>query len=610
MISGAFSIGNKNQNNTANYLISIDKEVSWKNASVKTYNYHSLCVNFFSHVDLPARPENHWYIDDKSEIAVFFDGHLYNRYVLLSSIQTISESLAELIYRLFSRDNLSFIDLLNGDFSIGIFDFRKKEYFLIKDHVGITPLSFVKIDEAFYFSSDTMGLARGLFKSEIIDPEFILSTFLHYEETFAFAPNKCIIKIPPGHYAKITEDSVTMIKHWFPEKIAINTRRNFEETYIQLNELVIDSVRIRSDSNYRAGAHISGGLDSSLIAALARKMNPDQTPFYGFTWSPEDEIDPGTILFDERNWINQQCLKSEIQPVHANFDEQDIWNAYQNWRLPSMEIFEQMIRREAKDFGVNLIFSGWGGDEFLSIGNPYLDYDLFYEGRFKKFLQLHPVSKPKKLAKALLHNVLIPRKRISYLKYKTYPFLFDYIKNGLKSNKLNPVKRSSYTNRQGIHLGYLDYKHLSQRCEDWYIAGQRSGIEYRYPLLDKRIIEFILTIPTKHFAQKGTDRIFSRLIGKELLINEIKNVSQKNDPVNSYIFRKKTQALIPRLITEISAIKSNSYLQFVDFNLLEKNVKSETNKDGSPSRELFFILHHLKVAHEFTKAFHADKLST
>ena len=602
MILGAVSYTgefSKNQDDSLNKLLS---GVNWDEAELTSFSYKGLRTFFLRDTRIPHPEYQPWYIDEQNERVVIVQGQIYNP----ERIGANQTNLPEIIAAKFATDKLSFIEGFNGAFSICIFDFSCDKFYLVKDHVGIMPLSFTTKDDALFFSSDTMGMTKALFGNEKIDHEYIISSFYHFEENFAFTPNKNVVKIVPGSYAEIDVNGHTQKKYWFPERIK-QKKWNYDEAIKELRKIVLSSVHNRSDKRYTAGTHISGGLDSCLVSAISRMAYKDQALFFGFTWSPDTKIDADQLNFDERKLIQQQAEKSDIKIVYSNFTIDDYHAHLQDWRAPSESTFEQNILKAANEKNVNLLFSGWGGDEFISMGKPYLEYYLFWRGNWGKYLQIHPLPKKKAFVRSLVGNVFFPSRTIPYLIFKTAPFLHKYIKKGMPSNKLNPIKRSTYTKRRGIHIGLLEYKHLAQRCEDWYTKGQRNGVEYRYPLLDKRIIEFVLTLPTTFFVKDKLDRNLIREIGKEWLVDDVNYLPSKGDPAFGKVFNDILQEANWEYSKELDVFRENEYLNFFDFDSLEEDITQSLESEEKLSRELLLVIPYVKMVHEFTISFHSKK---
>jgi asparagine synthase (glutamine-hydrolysing) len=268
-------------------------------------------------------------------------------------------------------------------------------------------------------------------------------------------------------------------------------------------------------------------------------------------------------------------------------------------------IFEHKTVLAAKERRVNLLFSGWGGDEFISIGNRGVDADLIRQFDWTYFLKKYPIQKPRNLLRALIYSVFFPSIRRTYSKYKTESTIYPYIKKWIGSNLIPKKERFKYNSRRRVHLQLLEMGHLGARTADWYVHGQRNAMAYRYPLLDKRIIEYMLALPSRCLVGNIHYRILLREIGKEVLPEEVLKNTSKDDPIKSKQFYKIANGVKNQLIAEFDDFKNNPDLAFVDFELLEhnlptilKNIKDQKEEDGAD------IFYGLKSVHEFTKGYY------
>ncbi len=93
-----------------------------------------------------------------------------------------------------------------------------------------------------------------------------------------------------------------LIRYWKPEKIKTDKRLSYNRMLSDLTSILNDSVLIRCDPRFKAGAHVSSGIDSGIVSAMARKVYHQQDRFYGFSWSPAD-YSAKDAKFDERELV-------------------------------------------------------------------------------------------------------------------------------------------------------------------------------------------------------------------------------------------------------------------------------------------------------------------
>jgi asparagine synthase (glutamine-hydrolysing) len=571
----------------------------------ETTKFQSLQFTFVHHPDLFFSINDCLYIDDQKETVVFIDGNIYNINTLKVEYNIPSStSNAQLISILYLQYGLDFLNKLNGAFSIGIFDFKRNNHYLIKDQLGIVPLSIAKFKDSSFFCSDTQGMTRALFADEKIAHDYIISRFYDYDENYSFTPNENVQKILPGHYTTLNDGNTSFTKYWFPESIQENASITSKDAVARLNELVKDSIEIRSDEKYTAGAHISGGLDSSYIATLAREPFKNQNEFYAFTWSPFDNINTSSLHFDERVYIRKQCETAQLKLIYTDICEDDYHAFVNEWRCSSEHIFENQVLENAKKNGVNLIFSGWGGDEFIGVRDEGLYYETATKLGFKQFLKLCRNRTLRSKIMVFVNNVLFPKRRKPYRKFKMHPEVYKYLKKGVDSNKTSNSDKSVYATKKGHQISLLNYHHLAQRCEDWYINGQRKGVEYRYPLLDIRIAEYCLSLKVDLFVGEEHDRPLIRNLTKGALIEEIRLLMKQSDPVAMYNALQIQKLAIKKYRAQIDEFRKNQYLSFFDFDMLESDIQEKISEDGNLPKRITYTLFYLKSTHEYTRNFH------
>jgi asparagine synthase (glutamine-hydrolysing) len=572
---------------------------SWSNSLlVNPYQNFISCVSLNTEISFIKRYKN-LIIDDINDRFFLIEGVIYNAQEVYCELglNTKLDQL-ELIKQAFLKWGPAFAEKLNGDFSIIIYLKKQKEIFLYRDHIGLHPLAFSHIGSDLFFSSDPLGFCKALYPKENIDPDFFFNSFIWSSKNHDILPNKKVKTVKPGHYVKITPQGWEEKKYWFPEKIKKNHNLTQKKVTEDLSALISDAVKIRSEMGFIASAHVSGGLDSGIVAALARKEFKAQETFYGFSWTPRKIPENVLVDYDERNLVKEFCQKNNIIPVFPEYSLDDYLSFVSNWRHPSEQLYEKQVVDLAKSKGVNLIFSGWGGDEFISIGHRGIDADLIREGNWGYFLKKHPLWRPKQFLSALF-NALFPGARRGYSKIKAEPSVYPYIKKALGSNRIPRKERFKYHSRRLVHMQLLELGHLAKRASDWYVKGQLNGIEYRYPLLDKRIVEYMLKVPSRCLVGGNHYRILLREIGKDIFTPEMLENKSKDDPVKSHYFSEIIKKVEQDFINEFETFRNNPDLSFVDFDLLEKNLPKI--RAGKMDASIFY---YLKAAHEFTKGYY------
>ena len=406
----------------------------------------------------------------------------------------------------------------------------------------------------------------------------------------------------PGHFLHISGTGIKITKYWEPENIRIGRDLLYEKALLHLKSLVLDAVKIRCDNRFTAGAHVSGGIDSGIVSALVRKEYAQQEDFYGFSWSPGD-FAPKDVKSDERELAKKSAEKAEIKLLFSGMTIQDFRMFLSDYYCNQGYFSEYGTVHQAAEVNTNLIFSGWGGDEFISTGDRGIEQDLLRELRLRTFFRRNPVLPLKKFVKDQLYFVVFPALGILDRETaKSFRSDARYIKKPFKKSDRKALRNFYFhTSRHQLHLRMLQFYHLQERCESWFVMGYRCGVEYRFPLLDRRIIEYMLKVPSELLCKINYPRPILREIGEDILPGEVLRNKSKNDPVYRDYINDIFKGSAGLFMEEVSTWRANPDLHFMDFDLLTEDIrKYKEHSIPVDERALFRALVYLKAIHEFT----------
>ncbi len=428
---------------------------------------------------------------------------------------------------------------LLGDFVFVIWDEKKQHLFCARDYIGIKSFYYYLSDDLFIFSNDI----RGLISHPLIAQQYndrAIAMFL--SEDFGFHDSRDtffeeIKKLPAATSITITRDNAIESVYWDIQNIPKVQYRTYEAYVKKLRELLLDAVKVRLRTDYPIASHLSGGIDSSGIAVLAaREEKKKGKPLYAFNWveMPDKEYDPyyhewgfASALARQEN-IKQKNIKLTPEFIMKKYDEIDIT------KDDLSDFGEYLVRNEAEKFEIRTLLTGWGGDELISYdGYAYLS-GLFWTGNFLKGIrEIDTLYQEKKyrylhIAKRALREILYP------LYYKQMSGLYQKDKSKENNYEFTQDLFASFAKKQtfeilnffpGVHneqKALFTQGHLLQRIESWSSSAHEKKLEYSYPLLDKRIVEFALAIPEDMFALKeGHQRYLYRSTISEFLPQNI-----------------------------------------------------------------------------------------
>ncbi len=222
------------------------------------------------------------FTDDGGRYTIAFNGEVFNFKELRAKLEGEghrfrSKSDTEVALRLFVLKGPSFLHDLNGFFALAIHDKEKDELFLARDRFGVKPLLWCEHDGRFLFASEMRALlAMGAPRA--IDRVSLRMYFTHYYIPAPFSILQRVYKLEPGHTITVNSSGETVQRWYNAEEAAAKTTSASDPT-THLRELLDDAVRIRLISDVPIGTFLSGGLDSSIVSALAIRHKSDLRTF-------------------------------------------------------------------------------------------------------------------------------------------------------------------------------------------------------------------------------------------------------------------------------------------------------------------------------------------
>jgi asparagine synthase (glutamine-hydrolysing) len=474
---------------------------------------------------------------------------------------------------------------------------------LIRDHLGVKPLAYALYNDRLYFSSDYLDLGKVFSKGKKPDRDFLIQfvrdiSYIAYDKT----PNSKVKKVLPGHFLVVDKNSVKAMKYWFPESIPQKKYLNSREVIQKMKCLVENAVQIRCSKNLRTGSHVSGGWDSALVSTMVKKQYAEQEPFFGFSWSPPSE-ELIEHQFDERKLVELLAKEFELKNEYLLLNPLENWERLSNWKYYGYFFQEEQVLKSCQEKGIHVLFSGWGGDEFLSINDRGMYYDLFFGMNWGRFLQKMPLRQAKVLLHTLIFQVIFPFLGFSAVNKNQDRWFLGYFKKPFNRRNYDSLffKKGS---RRKTHLNLLYNYHIPWRMESEFILGNQYGVAFRYPLLDRRIIEFMLQIPSKIMADFPYSRPLIREISRGILPEQVRLHQSKLDAArleHFYVFLKMT---LPFFQRELEEIKHNPDLCFLDFRKIEEDMEKVHNGTYScDENEFLLLLNNIKKMHEFSRRY-------
>ena len=559
---------------------------------------------YYLHERLPIGSKDVYYRDTENDILVLFSGYIYNKGEIAGDTGFRADDPEPVVAaRMFLKEGPGFVKRLNGDFAVFICRPVGKQAYLFRDHAGIRPLSHSLKDGSLFFSSDPNELSRFMRAGKGPDQYWLTGLFRYID--FFRTPSPEVKRLPPAHWLRFSPEGIRLTRYWDPEKIRTDRRMKYDTMLSDLRRLLNDAVAIRCDSRFTAASHVSSGLDSAIVASLARKAYNLQPSFCGYSWSPAD-FTSGDIPHDERDLVRSLCSATGITPVFSDITPDRFLSSLQRLFYNGGFYIEESLAGRAATEGNNLIFSGWGGDEFISTGDRGIETDLLRHLRFKTYFKRNPVRPLKRFVKYFLIYTLFPALGIMHPAIsRSFAREARYLKRGYKRSDRKALRNFYFhTSRRQMHLRYLKFFHLQARSEIWTTMGYRFGLEYRYPLLDRRIIEYMINVPSELLCRTDFFRPLLRILGEGIIPDEVRLNRSKKDHLFSAWWDKMIMSSALSVVDDTGLWRENADLEFIDFDLLERDIsRYKSHPECMDGQSFFRALVTIKAIHEFTIEF-------
>lgn len=307
--------------------------------------------------------------------SIVFNGAIYNYLELREELQGRgcafrSMTDTEVLLELYARDGAACLDRLNGMFAFAIWDRAERTLFAARDRLGIKPFYFVAGGDAFYFASEIKALIAARAVVPQVDPEG-LADYL----TFQFCLGgktlfRGVRQLHPGESLTVRAGEVTSRRYWDLD-FTVDASRPAGEITTALRGLLQDAVRLQLRADVPRGAHLSGGLDSSTVCALAASAGTG--PLKTFTGAFHEGA-----AFDETYWARMaaEAFGAESHVVYPSAQDfvallpKLVYHMDEPAAGPGL--FPQYVVSQLASRHVKVVLGGQGGDELFGGYTRYL----------------------------------------------------------------------------------------------------------------------------------------------------------------------------------------------------------------------------------------------
>lgn len=472
------------------------------------------------------------YSNDRN-LVVVFNGEIYNFLELKKDLEAAgvrfcTSSDTEVILRLYEKYGKKSFVMLNGMFAFSIHDKIKNEMIIVRDRFGEKPLYYTADKDRFIYASELKSIVKIAPEVKVLSEK---SLFLYFTLTYIPAPYTVytnVFKLKAGNYITINTQSLEVNEQPYWD-INLQSDIKFED-YVsakkQLRALLFDSVEKRMIADVPIGVFLSGGVDSTIIAAIMSKVSGKKINTFsiGYENKRYDESKRARMVSDHIHSAHHEYILDynnildKVDDIILNYDEPFADSSC----LPTYYVSKQTANH------VKVALTGDGGDEVFGGYNKYQihSYGKVYESLVPEIIHKRVIkpffnsagravnsksafAKMKKMVNALGRDVVSNHLNIISLGFQKKQLLMLFNdKSAFEGMNLGDIfSFPSSTNSRLKLARYID-KDISLEG-DMLVKVDRASmlcsLECRAPFLDHRLMEFTYQIPDE-FLIKGSNK--------------------------------------------------------------------------------------------------------
>lgn len=454
--------------------------------------------------------------NEDGTIWVTYNGEVYNHSELRLELarkghRFVTNCDTEVIVHAYEEHGLNCVDRLNGMFSFALWDEKEEMLFLARDRLGIKPLYFGIYGPYFVFASEIKAILEHPGVSAQVElnaiPEYLLCTSLLDSKTMF----KNIRSVPPGTTMIIDHGVIKMHRYWALERNSTrHSGDSFEDCREAVRDLLDSSVQMMVVSDVPFGTLLSGGLDSSLVCAMATRHVDERLKTFAMEYDKNARLArDGT----DAHYAGLMATAYGTDHTELVFQAQDYfdvmervtWHVEKPVELTSPSLF--LLYRGVKPT-VTVVTSGEGADELFAGYYFFLDRCQF--GQPVEFPWAPYLDEVSTLLDPAIEKETGFRDRIR----ATLAEEMDALETDDGLNKL-------------LYL-FLKY-YLVETLERLDKTSMAWGVESRVPFLDHRLVEYVVNMPSKFKSQPDSEKLLLKSMAADMLPVDI--VKRKKRPV-------------------------------------------------------------------------------
>lgn len=473
------------------------------------------------------------FASDDGKSVIVCDGRIDNRSEFTAALGAPlrTDTDVELILRAYERWGPDCPAHLIGDFAFAIWDRRHHRLFCARDPIGMKPFYYSWDGQRLVFASESKALlAVGVAKkaNDAMIADYLLADFRDPEATFF----EGIKQLPPAHLLCVERRQLRRQRYWDPAPAAPRSSQLDDDYFERFQALLREAVQCRLRTHRPLGMLLSGGADSMSVATLVETLR--HTPSVAACTAL-------TVLYEgflQSEWGNIQRLiaqhgtaVSTIRPKvrHGFLSYNELFSPFDTFESPFIVgIFAHPFLYEpVRARGCRVLLTGFGADELEQPSESGILKDLLRAGRLTRL-----VREIRKMACAYETRAC----DIAVELRDQTPRRIRWLIRTIRGRQVPPWISSSFARRMGLRrrLPARPVSRFPMLCqqESWRmltmpamvlhlneldLIASSAGIEWRHPYLDRRLIEWFLSIPFAVKLRAGYHKPFTRSVLSHLL---------------------------------------------------------------------------------------------
>lgn len=481
-------------------------------------------------IDLDKRSNQPFTIEN---LTIIFNGEIYNyielrKELISKGVKFLTKSDTEVLLQSYKVFGLSFFKKIEGMWSFAIWDNKKKELILSKDRFSEKPLYVYKNNDGIYFGSEIKYLKSLSKKKFKIDEGHLVRYLIQgYKSLYKFNTTffKEIIDFPSASYSLINKKvNMKFKKYWSlnykPIKIS------YSSAVKKSKKIILETFKQKFRADVPMAFCLSGGIDSNTIVSVAKKKFKLKPKTFSIIDKSKEYNESKNIMKTVKN-LKTQHINLKVKMKNSFKDLEKMIKYHEQPIITSNYFYHSYLLKIISKKGYKVVFSGTGADEIYS---GYYDHSLQFlnemknNKNFKKILEYWKSGIAKFIRNKRFQN---PYLYIENPLFREHIFEYSEIfAKNLKSSKLKFLKRfkeinfcKSLLRKRMLNELFVEGTRPILQADD--ANSMYYSIENRSPFLDKKLSEFIYTVPTKHLINKGFTKAILRSSMKGIVNNQI-----------------------------------------------------------------------------------------